>query len=244
MDQADARTPSGAVAAVLVATAPDAGVQAADLLWRPVAGRPLSAWPVRSLARLDALRECALVAPVERAEDARRLLAAELPGLPCEVVPTPARDWRGALALGLARISAASDWLIVLDATLPLVTTESLRAGLRAAARTGVALAGEPVKETLKRVDGVLVVETPPRESLRRLIAPLIFQRAALERVRGSLGDAAHAAPDARDLIALARLAGAPLTAYEAGYPGVRVTSEADLAILETLLSQRSPEAH
>jgi 2-C-methyl-D-erythritol 4-phosphate cytidylyltransferase len=241
MRQAESEFPSGAVAALLVATAPDAGVQAADLLWRTVAGRPLITWPLRVLLQLDALRECALVAPAERADDAQRLLATEAPARSCAVVMAPERDWRGALINGLARVSAASDWVIVIDATLPLVSAASLGAGLRAAARTGVAIAGEPVKETLKRVDANRVVETLPRDAMRRLLSPSVFQRAALERMLERL---APSHPAAHDLVTLARLTGAPLTVYEAGYSGVRVTSEADLAIVETLLRQRSPEAH
>jgi len=244
MGQADSLSVSGTVAALLVATAPDTGVQAAEMLWRVVAGRPLITWPLRALAQLGARLDCALVAPTERADDAGRLLAAEAPACHCAVATPTQGGWRGALLSGLAPISGNPDWLIVLDATLPLVTTESLRAGLRVAAQTKVAIAGEPVKETLKRVNGHVVVETPPRDTLRRLLSPVILQREALSRALRSLDAPARAEPDASDLVALAQRSGAPLTVYEAGYPGVRVTSEADLAILEMLLRQRSPEAH
>lgn len=235
---ANPRSQSGAVAALLVATAPDVGVETSDLLWRPVAGRPLITWPLRALTQLDELRGCALVAPAERADDARRLLATEAPALGCQVATSSERSWRGAISSGLARVPAG-EWIIVVDATLPLVSVASLRAGLRAVAQTGVAIAGEPVKETLKRVDGAVVVETPSRDSLRRLLAPVIFRREALRR---ALEGYDSARLDAHDLIALARLTGAPLIAYEADYPGVRVAVDADLAIIETLLSQRSPE--
>ncbi|MGH2505616.1 MAG: hypothetical protein ACRDID_24155, partial [Ktedonobacterales bacterium] len=45
------------------------------------------------------------------------------------------------------------------------------------------------------------------------------------------------------DLVVLAQLAGVPLTVFAVDYPCVRVTSEHDLALVESLLRQREPEA-
>lgn len=232
----------GAVAALLVATAPDADAQARDLLWRTVAGRPLIGWPLQALTSLDALGYCALITTLERYDAGVRVIENDLnsaPGRVKAVIPTGRQTWRRALA-SVQDIPLACNWLIVMDATLPLVTTESLRAGLRAAAHTGVAIAGEPVKETLKRVQGQQMVETPPRDTLRRLLPLVIFSRDAIWRVLDTYDPAVT---DANDLLALTRLAGAPLTIFDAGYPSVRVTSEDDLAIVEALLNQRESEA-
>lgn len=247
MSQPDDRwSKLGAVAAVLVATAPDAGPGARDLLWRPIAGRSLVGWPLQALTALDDLTYCALITPLERYDDGVRVIENDLnaatgtaPGRIKVVMPIGSHTWRRALA-SIEDIPTACGWLIVMDATLPLVTTESLRAGLRAAANTGVAIAGEPVKETLKRVQGQQVVETPPRDSLRHLMPPVIFSRETIWRL---LDTDDSATTDANDLLALAHLAGAPLTVYEADFPAVRVTSEDDLAIVEALLSQRESEA-
>jgi 2-C-methyl-D-erythritol 4-phosphate cytidylyltransferase len=100
-------------------------------------------------------------------------------------------------------------------------------------------MAGEPVKETLKRVQGQHVAETPPRDTLRRLLTPVIFRRDALWRLVESVDPSTT---DPNDLVALLRSSGAALTVYDADYPCVRVTSEDDLAIVETLLSQRKSE--
>jgi 2-C-methyl-D-erythritol 4-phosphate cytidylyltransferase len=232
----------GAVAALLVATAPDAGPQASDLLWRAISGRPLIGWTLQALMALDDLSYCALITPLERYDDGVKVIENDLsraPGRVKVVLPTGANTWRRALA-SIEDIPTSCDWLLTVDATLPLVTTESLRAGLQAATRTGVAIAGEPVKETLKRVQGEKVVETPSRASLRRLFSPVIFRREAIWRVLDNYDP--HRS-DANDLVALAQLSGVPLTVFDAGYPAVRLTTERDLAIIETLLTQRESEA-
>lgn len=224
----------------MVATAPDVEPRVTDILWRPVAGLPLIGWPLRALTSLDDLGYCALITPLERYDDGVRVVANDLnsaPGRLKVVIPTGGHTWLGALA-SAEDIPVSCEWIIVVDATLPLATTGSLRTGLRAAARTGVALAGEPVKETLKRVQGRQVVETLPRDALRRLWAPVIFRREALWRLLES-----HDPADANDLLALAQRAGAPLAVYAVEYPCFRVTSEDDLAIVETLLRQRESEA-
>ena len=237
----DSRTPLGAVAAIVVATAPAADASTRELLWRPVAGRLLISWPLRALAQLGALGFCTLIAPPAYKDDALKAIQREAPARVNAVIPTVSSAWRRALA-SVEDIPASCAWIIALDAAQSLVTAAGLREGLRAAQRTGVAIAGEPVKETLKHVTQGVVTETPPRASLARLTAPVIFRREALECALAAVPADADTAAEP-DLIALAQRAGVPLVAFDAGNLSLRVTSEADLAIVETLLSQRPSEA-
>ena len=227
----------------MVATAPGADAVTRALLWRQVAGRPLAAWPLQALARLADVGFCALVTPLERYDDGIKAIQNAAPDGIKAVIPTASATWRRALAC-VEDIPMSFEWIIALDATEPLVTTAALRAGLDAATRTGVAIACEPVKETLKRTQGQMVIETPPRASLMRLFAPVVFQRAALARALAAPAETAETAPaDADDLVALAQRSGAPLSVFAAGFPGVRLTAEDDLALIETLLTQRQAEA-
>lgn len=239
MGYSKASLPPGAVHAILVATAPDAAAQTADLLWRPVLGRPLIAWPLSALLQLDALESCFISFLPAHREDCRALVVdappgnGSLSGAYCR----GERNWLSLLEMS-GRIR--DGWLVVVDATLPLLTTASLRAGLLAAQRTGVAIAAEQVKETLKRVEHQAVAETLPRERLCRLCPPIIFSREAIWRTL-ELYDP-QGKVDAHDLFALIGLAGVPLATFDVDYPCVRVTSERDLAIVESLLRQRESE--
>lgn len=243
MTSTEADTPSGPVAALLVATAPDAApdtaAQTADLLWRPVLGHPLIAQPLRALAACESITSVTIRAQVGRNAECRDLLAAQATGSgpTLSAVCRGERNW---LSL-LEKCGRIRDgWLVVVDATLPLLTTASLRAGLLAAQRTGVAIAAEQVKETLKRVEHQAVAETLPRERLCRLCPPIIFSREAIWRTL-ELYDP-QGKVDAHDLFALIGLAGVPLATFDVDYPCVRVTSERDLTIIEALLRQRESE--
>ncbi len=240
MRQSAAVVSFGAVAALLVATAPGAARASHSLLWHPIAGRPLIAWPLQALAQLDGLGYCALIAPPDRYNDAVAVLQNVTPAQVNVAIPSASLTWRGALA-SVVDLPASCAWVIALDATLPLVTAASLRNGLRAAQRGGIAIAGEPVKETLKRVNGARVVETPPRDTLRRLHPPIIFPREALERALDARSDDTHT--ETNDLFSLAQGAGSPLVVFDAAYPCVRIRSDEDLAIVETLLHQQQSEA-
>lgn len=229
----------GAVAAFLVATAPGKGATPRELLWRPVLGRPLVAWPLRALARLDHLDSCSLVVPYTRYADGEYVIRDLPPASHCRVIGIDEAPWSFTLHALVHSSRVRKDWVILVDAALPLVSTESLRAGLRAARQTGVAIAAEPVKETLKRVEGQRVVETLPREHLRCLAATIIFHRDALRRVLRWFRDQPTTTADFVDV---AQMAGLPLATFAVDYPCVRVTSEHDLAIVESLLRQRESE--
>ncbi|MDE3229159.1 MAG: 2-C-methyl-D-erythritol 4-phosphate cytidylyltransferase [Chloroflexota bacterium] len=230
---------AGAVVALVVAVAPAHRIGAGETLWREVAGRPLIAWALAPLANLAGLRACIVV--VDDAATDRAQTLEWSPGRRVAVQPVAAgANLASALRAGLPAALAAGEWVIALDAWAPLVSSASLRAGLLAAAQTGAAIAGEAVKETLKLVEGQRVAGTPPRASLRRLQPPVIARG---DLWRGALADVAAPSPD-DDLIALALRFSVPLTVYAIDYPGARVASEADLALVEALLRERAPEAH
>jgi 2-C-methyl-D-erythritol 4-phosphate cytidylyltransferase len=234
--------------ALLVATAPAPATFAAEaLLWRSLRGKPVAAWALDALANKGSpglespqIAAVVIVARAERRAERRAEAEAMASGAPVAlharvVVSTP--DWRASLAAGLAALPDACDWVIAVDAARPLVTSVMLTAAYAAArAMDGVALAGEPVTDTLKRVVNGRVVETPPRSALRRLTAPLVIRRDLLTRALQS----PPAAPDAAGLAAIALASGARVATYQPGTPNPAITSEADWPVVEALLAARA----
>ena len=206
-----------------------------DLLWSPIAGRPLLAWSVAACAETPAIAETLLLVPPERLDDARALAEAER-WARVRIMAGSARV-RESVAAGLRALDPALAWVVIHEAARPLVTPAQFTAALDLARATGDdVITGEPVKETVKRARDGLVVETLPRERMARAQTPYVFQR---ERLL-----AAHASPpperDYPDVATLALAAGLPLRIIPGPPDNLRVTSVADLAVAEALLAARS----
>ena len=212
---------------------------APDLLWEPVAGRPLLAWSLAACEATRAITEIALLVPAERVADTLALAESEGWSRTRSIIRIIASDsgMRESVEAGLRALDPALEWVVIHEVTRPLVTPALLATALDLAQETGDdVITGEPVKETVKRVRDGLVAETLPREQMARAQTPYVFRRDRLLAAHASL-------PPQRDYpdeAALALAAGLPLRILPGSPENVRVTSAADLAVVEKLLAARS----
>jgi 2-C-methyl-D-erythritol 4-phosphate cytidylyltransferase len=140
------------------------------------------------------------------------------------------QGWRASLAVGLAALPESCEWVIVHDAARPLVQDRYFAWGLQVAlGAEGVALACEPVTDTLKRVADGRVVETLPRANLRRLETPMVIRRDLLAR-------ALQSASESAGLAEIAQACGVRIALYDVNYINPSVTNETDWFAVETEL--------
>ena len=134
------------------------------------------------------------------------------------------------VANGFRCLSDRTDVVLIHDAARPFVTAELISRCIDAAAAHGAAIAAQPVRDTVKRVQaegaGLRVIETVPRESVFLAQTPQAFRR-------GVLADAValgESGVETTDEAALAERAGHPVHIVE-GIPGnVKITTADDLA--------------
>src|SRR5258708_37093426 len=145
-----------------------------DPYWAVVGGKPALTWSVAACGRAAPIGAIALVVASDRLSDAGALAEAE--GW-SHVLPVVAHGPQqcDAIAAGLAALPVDCHWVVLHDAARPLLTPELILAGLTAAARTGVACACEPVKETIKRARAGVVTETLEPAPPALLHAPHVF---------------------------------------------------------------------
>jgi 2-C-methyl-D-erythritol 4-phosphate cytidylyltransferase len=128
----------------------------------------------------------------------------------------------------------AEDALVVLvhDAARPLVTDEVVERVLQPLSEgyDGV-VPVVPVPDTLKRVSGAVVEETVPREDVVAAQTPQAFLAQALRR--GLEGDLTGAT----DCASLVERSGGRIAVVDGDPRLLKVTTTADLAILEALLA-------
>jgi 2-C-methyl-D-erythritol 4-phosphate cytidylyltransferase len=136
---------------------------------------------------------------------------------------------------GLAAVPADAEVIVVHDAARPLAGRALWDAAV-AAVRAGAdgAICAVPVTDTVKRVDGAVVVETIDRAELVSVQTPQAFRASAL-RAAHAVGD------DASDDAALVERAGGRVVIVPGSPDNLKITHAHDLAIAAALASLVGP---
>ena len=140
----------------------------------------------------------------------------------------------------LAADVAGNALVLVHDAARPNLQAADIGALLEAAAaHPDGAILAAPVRDTLKRADaGGRILATEPRQALWRALTPQAFRRDLLLRALQAARDAGLVATD--EAMAVERLGCRPRL-VEGREDNLKVTTPADLALADFLLSRRSP---
>jgi 2-C-methyl-D-erythritol 4-phosphate cytidylyltransferase len=140
------------------------------------------------------------------------------------------------VAAGLAQVPDGADLILVHDAARPFASAELVSRVLEALGDADGAVPGVPVTDTIKRVAGGRVADTPDRSQLVAVQTPQAFQAASLRRAYAGAGDAVRAATDCASLVEAAGGA----VAVVPGDPGnVKITTAEDLAAARRTVDRR-----
>jgi 2-C-methyl-D-erythritol 4-phosphate cytidylyltransferase/2-C-methyl-D-erythritol 2,4-cyclodiphosphate synthase len=124
------------------------------------------------------------------------------------------------------RVPDVADVVLIHDAARPFVSADTISRTIDAAARHGAAIAALEVRDTVKRVERDVIVETVPRESIFLAQTPQGFRRdvlaAAIAMGRSGI--------EATDEAALAERAGHPVHVVRGDTANVKITTDEDLA--------------
>ncbi|MFT4255726.1 MAG: 2-C-methyl-D-erythritol 4-phosphate cytidylyltransferase [Pseudoxanthomonas sp.] len=203
-----------------------------------VAGQPLLAWTLAALLA-HPLVEGAVVVVSEN--DADWPGWNEFAGKPLLTAIGGATRATSVLA-GLEALPAdvrADDFVLVHDAARPNLSLDDLHALIERGREDPVgAILAAPVRDTLKRAgDDGGIDATEPRERLWRALTPQMFRRLQLSK---ALDDAARAGVEVTDeSMAMERL-GARALLVEGREDNFKITTPADLARFQFILSQRT----
>lgn len=232
----ESQTPIAPAGAVIVAAGASLRMRGRDKIWMPFAGRPLLAWTVSAFEATPVIDEIVLVVASQHVDEAHELARAEGWGKVRAVVAGGSRR-RDSVRIGLEALNRAIIWAVIHDGARPLTTPQMIATGLAAAREAGAAVATEPVKETIKRVEQNVIVETLPRTRLAQAQTPQVFRRVQLLQAHHRY----NAPVDLPDDATLALLAGIPLMQYPGGHENMKVTTPEDVPVVEALLATLTP---
>lgn len=137
---------------------------------------------------------------------------------------------------GIKMISKESELVAVHDGARPLVRPEHIEKVIKDASVFGGATLGVPVKDTIKSVDGGLIVDTPPRSSLYITQTPQIFRRKLYFE---GIDFALEHGLDFTDDCQLVEAIGGKVAMTVGDYTNIKITTPEDISIAEVLLRQR-----
>jgi 2-C-methyl-D-erythritol 4-phosphate cytidylyltransferase len=200
----------------------------------PLAGRPLV---VHSLAAMAAVPEIDRVVAVVAPAELGRFRALDLAGIPAAKLAAPVRggtERQDSVRAGLAALGGDVELVAVHDAARPLVRAEAVSRAIAVARETGAAILAAPVRDTIKRVEGDRVVETPDRARLWAAQTPQVFRLALLREALAKADAEGFLATDDAQLVE--RL-GAPVRVVPSDPGNLKITHAGDLRAAEAWLA-------
>ncbi len=198
-----------------------------------LAGKPLVLWSVETFLASGLFDETVLVLSPERIKSEGGRFAA----MGLKLAPAGATRMES-LRNGLSAVSPGAALIAVHDGARPLVSAALIKRCLAAAAESGAAVPGVPVKDTIKRADakGEFAAATLPRSELTAVQTPQCYRRAAL----AALLEAADGG-DYTDESQLLERAGLPVRLVKSDHSNIKVTTPEDLLIAEALMKSKTP---
>lgn len=216
--------------AVIVAAGSASRMGGIDKVMANLGGEPMIVRTVRAFQSCAAIREIVVVTRPDLMQGIMRL---------CKdfskvtAVVAGGKDRQESVELGLNALSSKVKLAAIQDGARPLITDAVIDRTVRAAHSYGAAAPAIPVKDTVKTVQGGVVINTPDRSALRAVQTPQVFD---FDLLRGALKKARQEkAPITDDCSAVERM-GFSVKIVEGDERNIKVTTPMDLKIAEMLL--------
>ena len=221
------------VGAVIVAAGRSTRMGGVDKTFAPIYGRPLVAHTLDRFESSSLIDQIVLVLAEDSLEQGRKLVEERDYEKVAHVCAGGQRR-QDSVRNGLELLSPC-DWVMVHDGARPCLDDAMLQRGLDAAAACGSAVAGVPVKDTIKLVTpDQMVKDTPDRSQLWAAQTPQIFRYGLLLEAHQTCTQ------DVTDDAAMVESLGHPVKMFLGSYENIKVTTTDDLVIAETFLKAAS----
>ena len=224
------------VGAVVVAAGSSTRMGGVDKTFAPILGVPLIAHTLHRLQLSPHIDQVVLVLAKGSLEKGRKLVQDSGYTKVTNVCAGGPRR-QDSVRFGLDMLSAC-EWAVIHDGARPCFDDAMLQRGLDAAIKFGAAVAGMPVKDTIKMTQNDLMVsETPDRSLIWAAQTPQIFRfRTLMDAHRAS-------SQDVTDDSVMVENLGHPVKMFLGAYENIKVTTATDLIIAEAFLRASSTSA-
>ena len=220
------------VGAVILAAGRSERMGGVDKLWVPLPSKngreePLIAHTLSPFQRTRQIVRAVLVVAEEAVDRAETLVQEH--GFKKVLVARGGARRQDSVLAGLKGLEGCA-WAVIHDGARPLVTTDLIERGVKAAEETGASCSAIPVPDTVKEATAGRIVRTVDRSRLWLAQTPQTFRYDLL------LDAHKRASGDVTDDASLVEALGVEVRIYEGSARNIKVTSTDDLAIVKALL--------
>lgn len=220
--------------AVIVAAGNASRMGGIDKVMAPLQGEPMLLRTVRTFQECDAIKEIVIVTREDLLERVSAMCG-KFDKVMAVVVG--GKDRPESVNNGLNTLSKKVKLAAIQDGARPLITWQVIDRTVRAANSYGAAAPAIAVKDTIKEVQGGVVVNTPDRSKLQAVQTPQVFD---FDLLRGALKKAAQdGAAITDDCSAVERL-GFKVKIVEGDERNIKITTPLDLKIAEAFLEDEA----
>ncbi|MBI4801018.1 MAG: 2-C-methyl-D-erythritol 4-phosphate cytidylyltransferase [Elusimicrobia bacterium] len=196
------------------------------------AGRPMLEWTAEAFSGLESFEELVLVLSPENLKLYGAGWAAR--GFKTARAGATRMD---SLRAGFAALSGGIALVAVHDGARPLVNPEVIVKALNAAAASGAAVPGTPLKDTIKTIskDGAFFEGTLERARLLAAQTPQCYQRKVLQKILETAEKGADYSDESQVLESL----GLKAAVIPSGYDNIKITTPEDLIVAEAFMKEK-----
>jgi len=206
-----------------------------DKLMMELCGMPVLARSIMAFDKSDSIDEIIIVTQAEKIVDIAHLCEQYSFKKVTKILTGGATRTLSALA-GLSEIDTRATVAAVHDGARPLVSDKIIRNTVHMASINKAAAPGVKLKDTVKRVEDSVVVETPNREGLVAIQTPQAFWP---DLIKGALSSAVGKGINYTDDCAAAEALGIPVYITEGSYDNLKITTPEDIASAEWIIRSK-----
>lgn len=201
-----------------------------------VDGRPMLALTLEAFENCLAVDRVILVVPSAEVDYCRRAIVEHYCFKKVADVVAGGKTRRDSVRLGMTAAGDGFELLVVHDGVRPLVRPSLIERVIEAARMSGAAIAGIPARDTVKEVDGELVIKTYQRENVWLAQTPQAFHYSILldAHDRAALGCFGEPTDDA----SLVERAGGRVVVVPGDEDNIKVTTPRDIALMTFLRNE------
>lgn len=218
--------------AVIVAAGSASRMGGIDKVMASLGGEPMIARTVRAFQSCDAIREIVVVTRQDLVCDIMHLCK-DFSKVTQVVAGGDTRQ--ESVKNGLNALSSKVKLAAIHDGARPLVTNAVIDRTVRAGNTYGAAAPAIPVKDTVKTVQGGVVLETPERSKLQAVQTPQVFD---VDLLAGALAKAEKEDYQVTDDCSAVEHLGFTVKIVEGDERNIKVTTPMDLKIAQLLLEE------